>query len=80
MGVNFCGYHLFETHTLVRAKSKKKIRENIKKWNKLYQTNELNVSKMVLSLNSWLGHVKHANSYNLVNKNLNNINFLKNFI
>lgn len=74
MGVNFCGYRIFETHTLVRNRSKKKIKKKIKVWNKLSNNNELDINRMILSLNSWLGHVKHANSYNLVNKYLSKLN------
>lgn len=75
MGINFCGYRIYETHMLVRHRSKKKMRKNIKVWNKLYNENKLNVDKLIRSLNSWLGHVKHANSYNLVNRYLNKIKY-----
>lgn len=74
MGINFCGYRIYETHMLVRYRSKKKMRKNIKVWNKLYCENKLNVDKLIRTLNSWLGHVKHANSYNLVNKYLLKLN------
>lgn len=67
MGVNFCGYRIFETHILVRNRSKKKIKKDIKKWNYLYLNNRLNKKKQELSFNSWLSHVSHADSYNLVN-------------
>ena len=74
MGVNFCGYRIYETHILVRQRSKKKMRENIKEWNKLSSDNKLDKNKLKRSLNSWLGHVKHANSYNLVNKYVSKLN------
>lgn len=67
MGVNFCGYRIFETHILVRNRSKKKIKKDIKKWNYLYLNNKLNKKKQELSFNSWLSHVSHTDSYNLVN-------------
>ena len=67
MGVNFCGYRIFETHILVRNRSKKKIKKDIKKWNYLYLNNKLNKKKQELSFNSWLSHVSHADSFNLVN-------------
>ena len=77
MGINFCGYRIYETHILVRTRSKKKMRKNIKEWNKLYIDNKIDINKINHSFNSWLGHVKHANSYNLVNQYLNKIKFLK---
>lgn len=64
MGVNFCGYRIYETHKLLRERSKKKIKKNIKKWNKLYLNENLDYKKMLLCWNSWRGHAKHCNSYN----------------
>jgi len=74
MGINFCGYRIFETHILVRNRSKKIMRQNIKNWNNLSNNNQLDKNKLKRKLNSWLGHVKHANSYNLVNKYLSKLN------
>lgn len=78
MGVNFCGYRIFSTHRLLRTSSKKKIKKNIKKWNDLYETNKLDIPKTMLSINSWLGHASHCNSYKLQQKVLNNCHFLYN--
>lgn len=36
MGVNFCGYRIFTTHRLLRLSSKKKIKRNVKRWNRKY--------------------------------------------
>lgn len=76
MGVNFCGYRIFATHRLLRLNSKKKIKKNVKHWNKLYSKNKLDIPSTLLSINSWLGHSSHCNSYKLQNKILNNCNFL----
>jgi len=73
VGLNFCGYRIFETHLLVRNRSKKMIRNKIKYWNKMNELNKLDLLSIKLSLNSWLGHVRHADSYNLVNRYLNRI-------
>ncbi|MBS5858238.1 MAG: RNA-directed DNA polymerase [Clostridia bacterium] len=78
MGVNFCGYRIFTTHRLLRVSSKKKIKKNIKTWNICYKKNELNTSLALQSLNSWLGHSSHCNSYKLQQKILNNCNFIVN--
>ena len=66
MGVNFCGYRIFEYYLLVRNRCKEMIRKRIKEWNKIGKVN-------IISLNSWLSHVKHANSYNLINNYLERI-------
>lgn len=76
MGVNFCGYRIFTTHRLLRLRSKKKIKQNVKYWNKKYANNTLNIKNTLQSLNSWLGHSSHCSSYQLQNKILNSCNFL----
>ena len=78
MGVNFCGYRIFTTHRLLRINSKKKIKKHVKNWNRLYSTGRLNVYNTMQSLNSWLGHTRHCDSFKLQRKILNNCNFLVN--
>ena len=78
MGVNFCGYRIFPTHKLLRNSSKKKIKRNIKKWNKSFRANTLDLEKTMRRLNSWVGHSSHSNSYNLQQKVLNKCEFLLN--
>lgn len=76
MGVDFCGYRIFCTHRLLRNNSKKKIKNKVKKWNIDYSNNKLDFKNTLQSINSWLGHSSHCNSYKLQNKILNNCNFL----
>lgn len=78
MGVNFCGYRIFTTHKLLRTSSKKKIKRNVKNWNYLYSQKKLDIPNTLQSINSWLGHCSHCNSYKLQNKILNDCNFLIN--
>ena len=76
MGVNFCGYRIFATHKLLRTNSKKKIKNNVRKWNKKYANGTLNIQNAMQSLNSWIGHSSHCNSYKLKQKILNKCDFL----
>lgn len=76
MGVNFCGYRTFITHRLLRKSSKTKIKNNVKKWNKKWHSGNLNITQTLQSLNSWLGHSSHADSYKLQTKILNSCDFL----
>ena len=76
MGVNFCGYRIFTTHKLLRTNSKKKIKKNVKSWNKAYKANSLDIPLTLQKINSWIGHASHCNSYNLEQKILNSCNFL----
>lgn len=76
MGVNFCGYRIFTTHRLLRLSSKKKIKKKVKTWNKLYKENNLDLDYTMQSINSWIGHSSHCNSYKLQKRILENCNFL----
>lgn len=78
MGVNFCGYRIFTTHILLRTNSKKKIKNNVKKWNRKYSLGTLNIKQSIMCINSWIGHASHCNSYKLKKKILNSCNFLYN--
>ena len=78
MGVNFCGYRTFCTHRLLRNSSKTKIKNKVKKWNKQYRNNSINFPYVIQSLNSWIGHCSHCNSYTLKKKILNSCEFLYN--
>ncbi len=77
-GADFCGYRIWSTHRLIRKSSKNKIKKNVSKWNDLYDNGKLSRKDFILSFNSWLGHVKHANSYTLQNKIKDNIKFFDN--
>lgn len=64
-GADFCGYRIWNTHRLIRNRSKKIMKKKITIWNDFYNDNKLIRQNYLLSFNSWLGHIKHANSYNL---------------
>lgn len=76
LGADFCGYIIYETHCKVRKRSKQKMRKKIKKWNKQYKEGNVNLKEVTQSWNAWLGHIKHANSYNLMKKYKQRITFL----
>lgn len=76
MGVNFCGYRIFTTHRKLRNSSKKKIKKNVKIWNKLYREKRINFTKVMQCLNSWRGHASHCDSYKLQNKIINECEFI----
>lgn len=78
LGIDFCGYVIYENYIKVRKRCIKKIKRKVKKWNELYKKNKLNYKKYLLSFNSFKGHIKHSNSYNLCNKIYNSILFVNN--
>ena len=74
-GVNFYGYVIYEYYLLVRRRWKREIRRKINVWNKEYRENNIDILHIRLSINSWLSHIKHSNSYNLKCKYLSYIKF-----
>ncbi len=77
-GADFCGYRIWNTHKLIRNKSRKKIKRKIAIWNKLYYIGKLTKEDYLLSFNSWLGHIKHADSYNLKISMIERMKFISN--
>lgn len=78
MGVNFCGYRIFTTHRLLRTSSKKKVQKNVKVFNRLYHNNILNIDFAMQSMNSWIAHASHCDSYKLQQKTLSECDFIWN--
>ena len=77
-GLSFCGYRIFVNKITLINSNKKKIYKRIRKWNKLYKENNLNTVKAVKSLNSWLGHASHTNSYLYTKKIINKCDWIYN--
>ena len=76
LGVDFCGYRIFNTHRLLRKSSRRKILKKVKKWNTKYLANEpIDYKKVEASINSWISHSNHCNSYKLQQSVLGKIKF-----
>ncbi|MCL2856215.1 MAG: reverse transcriptase/maturase family protein [Oscillospiraceae bacterium] len=67
-GVNAYGYKIHATHKLVRNSSKAGMKRRIKVLNRKYRAGEIPLNTIQHSVNSWLGHARHSNSYNLAKK------------
>ena len=76
LGIDFCGYKVFEDYILIRKRCKNKIKRKIKIWNNFYRLGILNEKNFVLSFNSFLGHMSHANTYNFKCKIISEISCL----
>ena len=59
-GVNFCGYKIRKNKIYVVNNNKKKIYRKVRKWNKLYRANKLDLMRAGQSFTSWQGHAKHC--------------------
>lgn len=58
-GVDFCGYRHWPDHKKVRKSSIRKMRKTIK----AYENGKISDAKFDKSLQSWLGHIKHADAF-----------------
>ena len=76
-GVNAYGYKIWTSHRLVRNDSKKKAKRRIKAMDKKLSAGIIEQSEVTQSVNSWLGHTRHSNSYNLVKKIYKNYPYIK---
>ena len=68
LGIDFCGYRIFNDYRLVRKRCIRKINTCIKNWHKLAIIGKLDIKGMNLSINSVYSHIKHSNCYYLKNK------------
>lgn len=59
-GINFVGYRIFNDFKLLRRDSIKRAKRKIKKY-----TSRKDFGNLKKFLGSWLGHIAHANSFNL---------------
>ena len=70
-GVDFLGYILFPYHRLLRTKTKKRIFKKMKQQIFYYHQGHISEKTLNQSLQSYLGTLSHANTYQL-SKNLKN--------
>lgn len=64
-GVDFLGYRIYPEYTKVRKSIVKAYRKRLKILEKNYNKGKIELDKVKASLMSWIGHVKHADSYSL---------------
>jgi RNA-directed DNA polymerase len=67
-GVNFVGYRIWPTHRLLRKSSIKRIKRGLKKLQKDFNEGKIPLEKVEATINSWLGHCKHADSFRIRKK------------
>jgi retron-type reverse transcriptase len=64
-GTDWLGYRVYPTHRRVRRSNVKRFRERLQLLTEAYRRREIDLEKVKASILSWLGHVKHADSYHL---------------
>lgn len=76
-GVNAIGFKIYATHMLLRNESKKRIKQNLRKFKELMINEEITIEKVEQKLNSWLGHAEQANSYAFIQKLLEKFDYIE---
>jgi RNA-directed DNA polymerase len=64
-GVDFLGYRIYPGYMKVRKSIVKRYRKKLRNMVKMYAKGMITLEKVRCSICSWIGHVKHANSYRL---------------
>ncbi len=77
-GVDFLGYRIFPDHTLVRKSTVKAYRKKMKKMAVDYKNGSIQLHDVNQSIQSWICHVKHADSYRIRKELLFNAVFCRN--
>ncbi len=76
-GVDFLGYRIFPDYIRVRKSGVKRYRKKLKKMAVEYKNGNIELAEINNSIQSWIGHVKHADSYQLRKEILWNTVFSK---
>lgn len=67
-GVNAYGFKIWTTHRKVRDQSKRAMKRRIKAMDRKLKAGEIESHDVKQTVNSWLGHARHSNSFNLCKK------------
>ncbi|WP_034629499.1 RNA-directed DNA polymerase [Desulfotruncus alcoholivorax] len=67
-GIDFCGYRIWPTHRKIRKSSIKRMKRKLKAFQRKFKAGKISLEKINATIQSWLGHVKHGDSYNLRKK------------
>ena len=76
-GTDFLGYRVFPTHRRVRKDSIIRFRRRMHRLQEAYAKGEVSLSHIRQSIQSWLRHVSHADSYGLRKRLLQEVVFLR---
>ncbi len=76
-GVNAYGFKIWTTHKKVRDQSKRAMKRRIKAMNYKIKNGDLTVKEVKQAVDSWLGHARHSNSYNLCKKIFESYPYIK---
>ena len=64
-GIDFLGYRIWRTHRLLRKRSVRDMRRKLRRFERQYAAGEISRERIEASIQSWIGHARHADTYNL---------------
>lgn len=76
-GIDFVGYQLWPTHVKIKKKTALKMKRRLKYLQKAYSRKEVGLDEVNASVQSYLGMLKHCNSYKFKKKLLSELVFAK---
>lgn len=76
-GVDFLGYRIWKDHRLLRKRSTKRIKRALKHFQKLYGQGKISFEQINATVQSWLGHARHANSFTFRKKLFDTFSFVR---
>ena len=75
-GIDYLGYKIWPHYRLLRKRSTKRIRRALKHFQKLHKEGKIDFARIRATVQSWLGHAKHADSYHFRKKLFKEITFI----
>src|SRR5699024_8936766 len=74
-GLDFLGYRIWTTHRKLRKCSIKRVRKRLRRMQVAYTQGDINMEEVMQSVNSWLAHASHADTYTLTHRVLSDTVF-----
>lgn len=65
LGIDFCGYKIWNTHIKLRKSTALKMKRNLKRIQEQYANGEITMERAMQTVNSYMGILKHCDSYAL---------------
>lgn len=78
LGVDFLGYRVFPTHRKLRMSNALRFRRRLKKMAEKYRKGCITLPEVNASIQSWLGHARFADTYQLRRSIFKQVRFSKN--
>lgn len=74
-GTSFLGYRIFPTHRLLKRENVRRFQRRVRKMQAQFSREHITVEKVGQSMQSWIAHASHANTYGLRRKLLEDVAF-----